>query len=356
MTSTLAGYSPVQRDAVYQCIRVEVDAEARRETEAAPSSSLRIQRLFRLGYHLIDAYVDFNQRHAAASLAKAASFPGMSVPDPWGESVYDELVTRVVELSRRLAQLAVDRWGVPENQARFFASVAIDELRQRICEEFEAGRDAYWSAMKRQTEATPIASGVPQGGRASASKRRRDTRKREVEAGLRKLEAHARKKATQEGWPESRLTEVLIPDLYSLSAQKLVPRLKKLGCEVSGKTVQRSDKYHSWAQYRRPSTPPCEHVDTGPANSSPADEAAGSADAGSEVGSEHSGGRDVVLDTGLRPRPADSARIAAADGHLSLRKGGRGNPRIRKTANERANEAEADEFARRHGATLPPAE
>ena len=325
MVCGLADYSPVHRRAMRNCIWLEVDREARAETSARPRWSLRVQRLFRLAYKLIDAEVDFNQQHAVASLSKAKVSPGMNVSDPWDETIQNELLSQVKALTHRIATLAVNHWSVPKEDARFFVATATDELQQRVYEEFEAGRDAYTSAMQRYRSAAASnavgtcadaqsasqpSSPASIGTNARGGRGRRSTRKIDVDAALGKLEAKIRKDAKREYGSDTAAKDALVERLYSASAEAIAPVLTRdCRMKVSARTVRRSDKYKSWERYRKR----------------------------------------------LTPTSSTAYNEVSSDG-LTVRSGGRGATRIGRTAKEAATDRLADAFAHSAGVTLPPAE
>jgi hypothetical protein len=195
---------------------------------------------------------------------------------------------------------------------------------------------------------------TPQPVVPTKGRRCRSTRKIEVDKQLGKLEAKMRRELTRELGSESAAEAALVEQLYSLSAEDLVPMLKRIGFTMSAKTIRRpknSPRYKSWERYRKPSAPIAADADVGPA----------------ALSDTRPPGTDAAVDTlrewrsaaglsDVRSRASDVADDAVNSGHLSRRTGGRGTTRIGKTAAERADEAAADKFARDAGAELPPAE
>jgi hypothetical protein len=177
-------------------------------------------------------------------------------------------------------------------------------------------------------------SAKPSGRNTAATPR--STRKIDVDGALGRLETKMRKKLLREYGSESAAEDALIEQLYSLHSEDLAYLLKTVGCRTSGKTIRRpgnSVKYESWERYRKPAAPPPVAADLGPA------------------------GRAGV-DEGEAPGPSRTLAVKEdlSAGSLSMRVGGRGVTRTRKTAAERAAERDADQFARDAGIDLPPAE
>ena len=166
---------------------------------------------------------------------------------------------------------------------------------------------------------------------------RRDTRKKDVDAWLGKLEFKMRKDLTRELGCESAADEALISELYEKKSDNLaLMLLDKMGFKVSGRTIRRegvSIKYAAWKQYHKKTAPASVAADLGPA------------------------GRTGV-EEGEAPGPSRAMAAAAAvgSGQLSERVGGRGTTHTGKTAVEKATEDAADRFAREAGVDIPPAE
>jgi hypothetical protein len=210
-----------------------------------------------------------------------------------------------------------------------------------------------------QTWSQPDAgASTPPPAAATTSERRhpaRSTKKIDVDHYLGRLEARMRKKFNLDfGQSETAIMEGMIRELYSLSAEDLIPLLKPLGFKGSAKTVRRSgnsQKYAAWERYRRPGVVPNTAVDVGPAalRGSPVH----SADAAGET--LRGWRRDAGL-SDVRPSIEDAAADAIDAGHLSKRAGGRGTTRVGKTTAEKAAEDAANRFAQEAGVELPPAE
>lgn len=210
-----------------------------------------------------------------------------------------------------------------------------------------AGPTRYWKlmdAIEASLAVLDIAQTWPQSQAVSttpppaattANERRRptrNTRKIDVDRYLGRLETRMRKKFEVDlGSSETAIMEAMIRELYSLSAENLVPLLKPLGFKGSAKTIRRrgnSEKYAAWERYRKPFP------------------AAGTA-------------ADPTQPTARKQvRSEATARVedAVGCGNLNLRAGGRGTGRTRKNAAERDADRDAEQFAREAGVELPPAE
>ena len=168
----------------------------------------------------------------------------------------------------------------------------------------------------------------------SRPRRRRSTRKIDVDGPLCKLELKMRKKLIRELGSESAADEALISQLYSQFSPRLAKMLEDVGCKVKERTIRRgSTKYADWKKYRRRTAPASVATDLGPA------------------------GRAGV-EEGEAPGPSRAMAVAAEvlSGNLSKRVRGRGTTHIGKTAAEKAAENAADQLARGSGIDLPPAE
>lgn len=159
MAGMLSQFSDVHLLAVYRCIEVEIFNEAQTETASPLTSVERLPRLLRLPHRLIDEVLRFNSQHSEACIEKLQRFPGAGVREPWDAVSEETLTRRVTATVHRLAALLVKHWGIPSNNTAFFAGKATDELRQRICEEYEAGRDAHWRAL--ETLRRPLTQPAP---------------------------------------------------------------------------------------------------------------------------------------------------------------------------------------------------
>jgi hypothetical protein len=147
MAEMLSQFSDVQLTEVYRNTTLEIICAARAETASPPASTLRVQRLFRSPYLLIEAVADFNRRHAAACIEKRKAIPAAECGDPWQASGERQLEAAVSSAVRSITRLVVERWNVPHHNAAILADIAACELRQWIREEYEVGRDAHCLAI-----------------------------------------------------------------------------------------------------------------------------------------------------------------------------------------------------------------
>jgi hypothetical protein len=185
-----------------------------------------------------------------------------------------------------------------------------------------------WPQPEADATTPPPAAATPNERRHPA----RSTKKIDVDRYLGKLETWMRKKFEADfGQSETTIMEAMIREVYSLSAEGLVPLLKPLGFKGSAKTVRRrgnSEKYAAWKRYRKPLS------------------AAGAAVDPTQPTARH------------QVRSEATARVedAVESGNLNLRVGGRGITQTRKNAADRAADREAEQFARDAGIELPPAD
>lgn len=147
MAGMLSQFSDIQRSDVHRYTTLRVICEAQAETASPPASTLRIQRLFRLPYLLIETVADFNRRHSAACIEKLTVLPAAECGDPWDLVGERQLELEVLAAMRSITRLAIEGWNVPPRHAAIFADIAARELRQRIREEYEIGRDAHLQAI-----------------------------------------------------------------------------------------------------------------------------------------------------------------------------------------------------------------
>jgi hypothetical protein len=207
-----------------------------------------------------------------------------------------------------------------------------------------AGPTRYWKLMDAieaslavldiaQTWPQPEAASTTSPTAAATNERRRpsrSTKKIDVDHHLGRLESRMRKKFEAEfGKSETAIMEAMIREVYSLSAEDLVPLLKPLGFKGVAKTTRRnSEKYGAWERYRKPLSA-----------------------AGAAVDPTQPTARNQVLSEA-------TARVedAVESGNLNLRVGGRGITQTRKNAAERAADRDAEKFARDAGVELPPAD
>jgi hypothetical protein len=330
MAAPLSQFSDVQLLAVYRCIEAEIFNEAQAETSSPLTAVERLPGLLRLPRRLIDEVIDFNSRHAEACIEKLRQFPGAGVRGPWDAVSEETLTRRVTATVHRLAALLVKHWGVSSNHAAFFAGTATDELRQRICEEYEIGRDAHSQAIASlrcdQTPATPGGAGP------TAKKRRRSGRKAPTDKMLAILERRAYARLRRDFPDPHTLEEKMVAEIWGLSAADLKAlvneELESQGIEpVSAKTISRSEKYKSWKRYRRHMVSPASTAaDCGPAFTKPG------------------------YSTPTTNDVADAAVMASGLAERSER-------RLRSNSGSRSeHDRAADEWAKSAGAVLPPAD
>lgn len=269
MAGMLSKFSDVQLAGVYRSIGLEVRCAAEVETAAAPTSTLRVQRLFRSPYLLIEAVVDFNRRHSAACIEKLKGIPAAECGDPWDLVGQRQLEVGVLAAMRSITRLAVGRWNVLPRDATILADIASCELRQWIREEYEAGRDAHLQAIGLLQRAQ---KSVAPGDTGPAAKRRqRSNRKAPIDKMLGVLEKKKRNSLRQDFSDPDTMHDKMVAELYGLSARNLEAlvneELQSLGIEpVSAKTISRSEKYGSWKKYRRHMPSPASaDADCGPA-------------------------------------------------------------------------------------------
>jgi hypothetical protein len=147
MAGMLSQFSDVRLAELYRFTTFEVLCAARDETAAPPTSPLRVLRLFRSPYLLIEAVTDFNRRHAAACVEKRRTIPTAECGDPWDSASERRLDAEVLAAMRSITRLVVERWNVIPRKAAILADIASFELRQWIREEYEIGRDAHCAAI-----------------------------------------------------------------------------------------------------------------------------------------------------------------------------------------------------------------
>lgn len=330
MAGKLSQFSDIQLDAVYQCMNLQVNCAAQQETASPPTSTLRLQRLFRSPYILIDAVVDFNRRHSEACVEKLKNLPTAVCGAPWARDSERRLDAAILVAIRSMSRLAIDRWDFPPRHAALLADNASNELRQRIREEYENGRDAHLQAIAAlQPAQTPPASCT---AGTTTKKKKRSSRKAPIDKILGVLERKARERLrTQFPHPDA-LHKKMVDELYSLSAENLLDKvndeLESLGIKgVVARTVSRSDKYTSWKKYRRHMASPVNaSTDCGPA----------------------------FTQLGHRtPTAADFADAELVSGGLAVRS--RRTQGAGKPSRSEADRA-ADEWAKNAGVVLPPAD
>jgi hypothetical protein len=285
---------------------------------------------------------------AALPTIRAAGYAvGLGAPNPresWLWAMFELAALRLRGSYLRLVENDVLRACAPEITITETVLESIDSSDQLFAFAAAAGQTRYWrlaSAVEASIAVLDLAESVapsqpPAAPVAPQAKGRldrpRNTRAIDVDHYLGRLEASLRKRIEAElGQSETAVMEAMIRELYSLSAEDLVQPLRKFGYRGSAKTISRpgkSSRYEAWKRYRRGGATPSTVADpTQPA------------------------GRKA-------PRTHTAARVkdAVDSGGLSLRAGGRGTTRVRKTAAERAADRDADQFAREAGIDLPAAE
>ena len=254
MAGMLSQFSDVQLADVYRYTTLEIACAAQAETAALPKSDSDAKNLFRLPSRLIQAVVDFNQRHSAACIEKLTAIPAADCGDPWESVGERRLEAEVLAAMRSITRRAVEGWNLPPRSADIVADIASRELRQRIREEYEIGRDAHLRAIaslrSAQTPTTPGDAGP------TAKRRRRSNRKAPIDEMLGILEKKASDQLRRDFSDPDTLHEKMVAEIYSLSAEDLEApvneALESRGIEpVSAKTISRSDKYKSWKPHRR---------------------------------------------------------------------------------------------------------
>lgn len=254
MAGMLSEFSDVQFAEVYRYTTLDIICTAEAETAAFPKSYSHARNLFRLPSRLIQAVVDFNRRHSAACIEKLTAIPAADCGDPWDSVGERRLEAEVLAVMRSITRRAVKGWNLPPRNADIVADIASRELRQRIREEYEIGRDAHLRAIaslrSAQTPTTPGDAGT------KAKQRRRSNRKAPIDEMLGILEKKASDRLRRDFSDPDTLHEKMVAEIYSLSAEDLEApvneALESRGIEpVSAKTISRSDKYKSWKPYRR---------------------------------------------------------------------------------------------------------
>jgi len=330
MAGMLSQFSDVQLTEVYRYTTFEIVRAAQSEMAAPPVSTLRVQRLFRSPYLLIEAVADFNQRHSAACIEKLTAIPAAECGDPWDLVGERQLEQEVLAAMRSITRLAIERWNVLPRHAAILADIAASELRQRIREEYESGRDAHVQAIASlRREQASAASGE---ARPTAKRKQRSNRKAPIDRMLGILETKARNRLERDFSNPDTLHEKMVAEIYGLSAEDLEApvneELKSHGVEtVSAKTISRSEKYESWRKYRRRTLSPASTAtDCGPAFNKPGYRTPTASDA------------------------ADAEVMASGLIERSVR-------RLRPGRGSRSRDGRAaDQWAKSVGATLPPAD
>ncbi len=334
MSQKLSDFSPANISAIYRYIGLEITVDAQRWTDRPPASPDDYPKILRTPHRLIDEIVDFKTRHAQACVDRLAAMPGIAVPDPWDQAAEDQLVEHIRAVVGRIRKRIDCTWPVPFPLVDIVQERAEQELRQRISEEFEAGRIAYWAAKNGHTQAA-FSNALAAGGNLPgvAAKKKRSTRKIPVDQCLGRLEQQMRQKLKQETASEAALDAAMEQQLYSLSAESLEPLLKRHGCRASSKTIARCEKYKAWRRYRKNSARPAESADLGPV------------------------GRDRIVGAdGLQISRTEVAVDGVQTGTLSKRSGNFGSAKTRKSKHQAEQDSTADLWAKRRGVDLPAAE
>jgi hypothetical protein len=330
MPGTLSQFSDVQLAEVYRHTTLEIVCAAQTETAAPPASTLRVQWLFRSPYVLIEAVADFNRRRSAACIEKLTAIPAAECGDPWDLVGEQQLEREVLAAMRPITRLAIEGWNVLPRHAAIFADIAARELRQRIREEYETGRDAHAQAIDSLRRAQT--SVAPGDASPAAKRRQRSNRKAPIDKMLGVLEKKKLNSLRRDFPDPDTLHDKMVAEIYGLSAENLEAsvneELQSRGIEpVSAKTISRSEKYDSWKKHRRRMLSPASvDADCGPAFNKP----------GYRSPTTNDVGNAAVMSTGLIER---SGR--------RLRSGGRS-----RSEHDRA----ADEWAKSAGVVLPPAD
>ncbi|MCX7432667.1 MAG: hypothetical protein NTY17_17035 [Planctomycetia bacterium] len=146
MSQKLSDFSPAKIYATYRCIGLEITVRVQGETAHPPASPDAFPKIFRTPHQLIDEIVVFKTRHAQACVDRLSAMPGIAVPDPWDQAAEDQLLEHIRAVVGRIRKLVDRKWPVEFPLVDIVQERAEQELRQRISEEFEAGRIAYWAA------------------------------------------------------------------------------------------------------------------------------------------------------------------------------------------------------------------
>ena len=202
MSQKLSDFSPAKIYATYRCIGLEITVHAQGETAHPPASPDAFPKIFRTPHQLIDEIVVFKTRHAQACVDRLSAMPGIAVPDPWDQAAEDQLVEHIRAVVGRIRKIVDRKWPVEFPLVDIVQERAEQELRQRISEEFEAGRIAYWAAKNGHM---PAATGYElQGASANASAQDRPRSK------ARKPRGKTAAELLQEWWSDADKRERLL--------------------------------------------------------------------------------------------------------------------------------------------------
>jgi hypothetical protein len=329
MASIDKEFAPAERAELMKRWSASILAAVVSEMEDRHPSEWSIDEYFRSPRQMIDATLDFDDRHAAMQIrAKRLQWP-ISGVNPHGDDAAEQLSEAVDALLSQIADcvsavMPDARDAVHEQSARMKTNLS--RLVRKQCGErailFELGADEAGRG-----EATVVSVSPP-----PRSEKKRSTQKIDLDHHLGRLETRMRKKfAADFGSSETAIMEAMIRELYSLSADDLAPLLKRLGFKVCARTIRRrgnSEKYAAWERYRKPHSA-----------------------AGTAVDPTRPNSRNQV-----RSEATAKVEDAVDSGNLNLRVGGRGIMQTRKNAAERAADRDAEQFARDAGVELPPAE
>lgn len=330
MAGMLSQFSDVQLTEVYRYTTLEIICAADTETAAAPASPLRVQRLFRSPYLLIEAMTDFNRRHAAACIEKQRTIPTAECGDPWDSVGEQRLEAELLAAMRLITHLVIERWNGMPREATILADMASCELRQWLREEYEIGRDAHLRAIASLRSAQ--APTTPGDAGPTAKRRRRSNRKAPIDEMLGILEKKASDRLRRDFSDPDTVHEKMAAEIFSLSAEDLEApvneALESRGIEpVSAKTISRSYKYKSWKPYRRHMVWP--------------------------VGAAADYGPAFTQLGGRTPATNDFVDAEATANGLAKRSG----RRLRSGSGRRSeHDRAADEWAKSAGVVLPPAD
>lgn len=331
MAGMLSQFSDVQLTDVYRYTTLEIICAAEAETASLPKSDSQARNLFRLPSRLIQAVVDFNQRHSAACIEKLTAIPAADCGDPWDSVGERRLEAEVLAAMQSITRRAVEGWNLPPRNADIVADIASRELRQQIREEYEIGRDAHVQAIASLRSAQAPAS--PSAGGPTAKKKRRSNYKAPIDQTLAILEKNTHARLRRDFSNPDTLHEKMVAEIWGLSAADLKAAvnesLESRGIErVSARTISRSDTYkRKWKRHRRPMPLP----------------AGAAADYGS-----------AFTQLGERTPTANDFVDAEAMANGLAKRGGR---RLRSSSGRRSEQDRAaDNWAKSVGEVLPPAD
>jgi hypothetical protein len=287
-----------------------------------------IDEYFQSPRKMIDAVLDFDDRHAAMRIrARKLQRPASEV-NPHDQGAAERLreaVDRLLgQIADRLAAEMPDAQEAVRERAAHMKRIFARIVRKKCAERailFQLSLDEV-----SQSETSAGTAVTPQ-----RSKKKRNTRQIDVDGPLGVLELDTRRRFIKEGLSGQALHAAMVAELYSLSAASLRPLLAERKCHASPKTISRSSKYKAWEPYRGTVAPQMTVVDVGPAGS---------------------GGGKCGL--AMAPTVSDVADEEVRKGALSLRRGRIGCNRAGKTRFDSPEDRQANEWAKAMGETLPP--